>query len=704
MAHAVRPSRQLEAGITLLGLLGLALFLAFYDRVFPSASIDLDLSRAEIAGRAQSYLQEKGYDLHGYETALSFRQDRWGSIYLQRTLGIPETNRLIRAQRLPIWYWHARWFLPLQKEEFSVYLSPDGQIVAFFHSLPEEAPGANLLQDRARALAEEYLTQDRSWVLSDWQVVAASSEERPGGRMDHHFEWRRRDFAVEESELRLAVDVQGDRVDGYDYWLKVPEAFQRHFLEQRDRASFFGDLSTSAGFFVFSLAAFAAYLLAAWRGTVSWSAGLIPALVVAVVAVLAGLNALPLNKILYTTTEDYALFWLERVFKLVLTAGYTAAAVLVLWVGGQRLSKRVWPRQDKILPHGEERWIILARSTWRGLMLTGVTGGYLILFYLAATRLLGGWMPLDIPDADLFATPLPFLAPLEVALLPAMTEELMFRLVGVSLMVILLRRSDQTDARRKRRWLALLVPGALWGFAHLGYVRDPFFLRGIELTIAAVFLQGLFFWRFDLATTIVAHFSYNAGLTALPLLRSGEPYFVASGGLVVATMFLPILPGALQAVRRRLRDDRPETILPQVRPAMGGDLERLPPLPVPDADWAALLNDPAATVICLEAAGELIGAGVARVTSDKVGEVLSVYVVPEWRRRYWGSRLVDVLCARLRERGVEAVQTTVETDDRIAGAFWASQGWHPSVKLFRLSFAPARRRPWRDVLMRSPKK
>ncbi len=116
-------------------------------------------------------------------------------------------------------------------------------------------------------------------------------------------------------------------------------------------------------------------------------------------------------------------------------------------------------------------------------MLGGMMAGYLILFYLLATELFGSWTPLDIPDTGLFATPFPFLGPLEVGLVPAVTEELMYRLVGVSLVLILARRG----------WLALLVPGALWGFAHLGYVRDPFFLRGIELTIARRVSPGAVF-------------------------------------------------------------------------------------------------------------------------------------------------------------------------------------------------------------------
>jgi N-acetylglutamate synthase-like GNAT family acetyltransferase len=681
------PSWRLELIITLLGLLGLVLFLAFYDRAFPSAAIDLELSRAEIAQRAEAYLQSLGYDLQGYEFALSFQEDWGASVYLQRTLGVPETNRLVHAERLPIWTWHARWFRPLQKEEFSVSLAPDGEVVAFAHTIPEDAPGASLPQAQARALAEAYLVAGRARTLEDWEQVSASSQEQPGGRVDHYFEWKRRGFAIGDGDLRLSVTVQGDRVGSSGLWLRVPEAFQRRFSEQSDRAGFFNGLSFMIGFFGFGLAGLLAYLVGIWRGGLRWHAGLWPALAFALVSLLAGLNTLPLNKAWYDTTQDYALFWLQQVLNLVYGASFGAVPIFILWAGGGQLSQRVWPRRDKLLPRSDDRWGVLARSGWRGVMLGGMMGGYVVLFYLIATRWLGGWTPLDVPYTDLYATPLPFLGPLEGGLLPALDEELVFRLVGISLILGLTRR----------RWLALLVPGGLWAFAHLSYVRDPFYLRGIELLIPALFLLGLFFLRFDLTTTIVAHFTYNAGLGALPLLRSGEPYFVLSGLIVVAAMLAPVMPGLVGTVRRRLRREERVAPQPQLRPATLHDLQALAALPVEGVDWESLLEDVTAVVCCLQAGGKVVGVAAGEMRAEGESEVLVVYVAPRWRRQYWGSRLVDALGAELRARGAQSARATVEADDRLATAFWASQGWRPAVKVFRRSLIPSPSLGWRDV-------
>jgi N-acetylglutamate synthase-like GNAT family acetyltransferase len=293
------------------------------------------------------------------------------------------------------------------------------------------------------------------------------------------------------------------------------------------------------------------------------------------------------------------------------------------------------------------------------------------------------------PYTSLYATPFPFLGPLRSGLVPAMEEELLFRLIAIPLMLLLTRR----------RWLALLVPGIIWAFAHLAYVRDPFYLRGIELTLVAI-IFGWFFLRFDLTTTIVAHYAFNASLGALPLLRSGEPYFVLSGLIVVATMLAPIVPGLVRGLWHRLSGQAREENTPQVVPATPQDLPGLSALPVDHEDWATLLDDPEAVVVCLRAGDQIIGTAVGRVHASGLAEVPTVYVAPAWRRRYWGSALVDAVCAHLHEQGAESVAVQVPPGDQPTTAFWVSQGWTLAAKTLDRSLQPESRPTWRDLAVR----
>lgn len=681
------PALRIEIFITLLGLLGLALGFAFYEQAFPSASLDLMLARDEIAKRANAYVKAQGYDLNEYEFVLTFAEDFWGSVYLQRTLGVPETNRRIRTEKLPIWYWHARWFKPLQKEEFAVNLATDGAVIGFSHQVLENAPGAKLDQDVARALAEKYLVADRGWTLANWERVSGSTEERPGGRADHHFEWKRRDFSAGDGELRVSVDAMGDRIGDYKYWVKAPEAFTRHFEEQQNRASFFGGLSFLVGFVGIGGAVWIMFMFAAMRGVRFSRLGIVVTLAVAVVSLLSALNFLPLMRATYDTTQDYAIFWIGRVIGAIASMVFTAAIVLVLWHGGQRLSRRVWRYEDKILARGGDLWETLARSTWRGLMLGCISGGYVVVFYLIATQLFGGWTPLDAPTTDLYATPFPFLAPLELGLIPATMEELTFRLAGISLVLI--------ATRNRFRLLALWVPGALWGFAHLGYVTDPFYLRGIELTMAAMLLEGFFFYTFDLTTTIVGHMTYNAGLMALVLMRSTDPYFVASGVLAMAILFAPIVPGLARAILRRARGKIAREREMQIAFATPADADALNKFGIESLNWEETLTDAACVALCLCADAEVIGVAAARINEKNIARIVALYVAPEWRCRFWATRLLDELSAQLKERGVPQVQATAEIGDKIGTSFWASQRWFIGAQMFAFDLAPKPRSSWR---------
>jgi N-acetylglutamate synthase-like GNAT family acetyltransferase len=663
--------------LTLSGIAGLVLFLALYDRAFPSAALDLELPRRQIEQRAAEYMSQLGHDLGDHKSALTFHQAWMASVYLQHSLGIPRTNELARTENLPLWFWEVRWFRPLQKEEFNLTLMPDGTVVAMSHVLLEDAPGLDLSQDEARTLAETYLIDDRGWDLGEWEPVTASTQAQPGGRSDHHFEWRRMDWDVGDSELRTAIDVQGDRVDGYGYWLKVPEAFQRHYSEQRNRAGFINNLSYYLGMGGFGLVALLYYFLGHRRGIFAWQEGLRAGVLVGGVYLLAALNFLPLSKAWYGTTQDYAVFWINQLIGILINALLTAGVVMILWAGGLHLARKVWPRQDKLLPRGDDRLITLGRSTWRGLMVGCISGGYVVLFYLVATHVLGGWTPLGAPEVEPYATPLPFLGPLVAGVVPAISEEFLVRLVGIGALLALTRR----------RWLAVAIPGILWAFAHLSYVRDPIYLRGVELTVVAL-LYGFILLRFDLTTTLVAHLAYNAGLGALPLLRSGQPYFVANGALIVAVLLAPVLLGAVRWLLRRLRA-APPPAPPAIRPATAQDIPALSRLALADVDWPAWLEDEAGAVLCLRTSTETIGLAAGRVEPSGTGRIAFLYVSPAWRRRYWGSRLVEALSDELRACGARSVEVAAPSDAWTLARFWDAQGWQASATTYSNPLRPS---------------
>jgi hypothetical protein len=663
--QARAPRWWAELLVTILGLASFALAFLFYDQAFPTGSLDLNLSRSQVENRLQTYLQSRGYTPEGFEFALTFDESFWGSIYLQRTLGVSRANEMIRAQRLPIWSWQGRWFKPLQKEEFTVSVSPDGEVLGFSHTISETDPGPKLSQEDARIIAEKYLIQDRRWNLADWERVIASSEDKPGGRADHHFEWKRRDFHVGEGELRISVDVYGDRIGEYTYWIKAPEAFQRGFNEANSRAGFFGTLSYLIGFVGICIFIGSAGFWMLQRNADLDRKGIIVAIIVGGVIALSALNNFSLNKFQYETAEDYSIFWIYQWMSIAIGLWGGTAVVVALWMGARVIAKSVWRYQDKILPRYEHLLIVLARSGWRGLMMSGIMFGYVVIFYLVVSQFFNGWIPMDAPSSNLFATPFPFLSALAIGVFPAATEELVFRLAGISLVLYYTRN----------RFLALLIPGALWAFAHLGYITDPVYLRGIELTIAAFFIEGLIFYFFDLTTTMIAHCTYNAGLLIVTLLRSNDPYFVANGVIAIIILLVPIILGTGYAILRKIRGGKFVDAKMRIDVATSADESALTALGIGSANWSELLQRPSFVAMCLRAENQVVGVIGGELRDDKVGEVTMLYVEPVWRKRYWASILVDELAWQFKERGAESIETQVVLANKMEVKFWAVQAW-----------------------------
>ncbi|MEM7796122.1 MAG: GNAT family N-acetyltransferase, partial [Cyanobacteria bacterium P01_C01_bin.118] len=515
---------------------------------------------------------------------------------------------------------------------------------------------------------QNYLIDERGWDLTDWETLDNSTTQRPN-RTDHTFQWKRKDWSLEDSEVRLSVTIQGDQIGSYGYWFKVPEAFMREYRKTRNIARFWDTNTTSVLNNGALIMAALFYLIALARGKLNWRSGLTPALIVFGVSLLSQWNTLPLAKNYYSTTENYGLFWLQEFFDTFYFAFIRAVPIYFLWAGGQQIAKRVWPQKDMILARHSNRLATFTQAYWRGIMLGGLSMIYLVGFYFIAIHGFNAWSPLDVNYSNLFSTPLPFMSSLRNGILPGIGEELEARLVWVGTLLLVVRY----------RWLALVIPGGLWAFAHVGnYVSEPFYLRGIELWLPAFFLYGLFFLRFGLVTVMVGHCVYNSLLGALLLIKTEDAYLVGSGILVIGLLLLPLLPGLWQWWRRPhgFKDSAWELV-----PAMPEDYDQILSLPLGAATLPKQLESEDGLprdyeIICLKGPMGVVGVSIAHVDSDRA-TLQQVYVKPRFRRCYYGSRLVDGLVKQLRQRGVRRVNVVAKTASTTEKRFWANQNWKP---------------------------
>ncbi|NWG12337.1 MAG: CPBP family intramembrane metalloprotease [Acidobacteria bacterium] len=516
----------------------------YFQRAFPEASIDFRVNRDTSRPLAERFLQDRALPLSGYRHASAFRYDDEAKVFLERELGLERANGLMPGE-IKMWRWGHRWFRPLEKEEIRVEITTRGELASFVHVLPEETPGADLQPAAAREIAESFLSNVIRRPPGTLEFLDRQSRKRPK-RTDHVLTWKVSGMELRGATYRVSVTVQGDRVDGYSEFLKLPEQWQRDYARLRS----LNESTSLVDSLLFVLLGIG--MLVSLAGHIRlrntrWRTALIFGLVAFALQFLAALNEFPVAQYDFDTTGTYASF----VGRVVIRAGLIALAfgglILLLTACTEPVYRSSYPKHLSIRrmlswPAIRTRSFLLASLA--GITLTFFFFAYEIGFYLLANRL-GAWAPADIPYTELLNTRFPWVFVLFMGFFPAVSEEWMFRAFGIPWLERLLRR----------RWVALVLASFIWGFGHAAYPNQPFFIRGIEVGIVGLIL-GWAMLKFGILAPLIAHYSIDAFYTAFLLLRSGDTYLAASGAVTAGINLIPLLLAlGAYVVKRRFNEE-----------------------------------------------------------------------------------------------------------------------------------------------------
>ncbi len=515
------------------GIVGLLIFILFFNQASPIASIDTKLSKKEVFKIAADYIQAQGFDLKGYDKTIIFYSDYYASTYLQKTQGIKKSNELIR-KGIPVWFWRVRWFKELQKEGFIVDVDPStGEIVRFYYSVLDDEKGANLSESQARAMAEEKVAL-QGIDLKDY-TLKDSTTKRQKQRTDYYFDWEKKDYKIKDATLRVKVDIYGGKLGRYKRYLKVPEEFSRYI----ERETSFGEvlyMVSNIAMFLLTIAVIVVLIVHAKQIKVNWrwKFGLIFACIVVASEILAFLNRMPLLWNSYPDAISKFVFIMMSSEEGLIIAFSIGLMIFAYGCAGDLLSRDLWQTKMPLLNPANNKYSSASQEIAPILIVGYSLGfiflGYITLFYLIGTKFFNIWMPPNTEYSNILGTSMPFLFPLTIALGAAIKEEFMYRLFAISFLKRYLRLT----------WLVVFIPALIWGFAHSNYPIFPNYVRGIELTVFGIVL-GITFLKYGLETVMIAHFIINASLAGLPLLKSHNPYFIISGVVVISLALIPIL-------------------------------------------------------------------------------------------------------------------------------------------------------------------
>ena len=567
-------------GCVLIAAVSLAVGVHYFYQAFPEASIDFRVTRDEAKEQAADFITARGFDLADYRHSAIFRYDNDTKTFLERELGLEGATQVI-GDPVQLWRWSNRWVRELEKEEFQATVTTSGELVSFSHLIEEEAPGASLEEAEARRLAEAFLTDELGRDLAALEFVEVQTRERPN-RIDHTFNWKLRDFAVGEAHYRFYVRLQGDQIGGFGEYLKIPEAWERDYADLRSRNETTG-LVAGTLLILTILAMLVSFFIGVRARDIRWKTAAVFGAIAAVLTLLAQLNNLPLTAFDYDTTDTYGSFLTGQLLNSLFAAAGQGILIFFLTAAAEPLYRRYYANQIQIggqfTPAGlrTKRFLL---GTILGLAMTPAFLAYQVLFYITAEQF-GAWGPAYIPYSEMVNTYIPWIMVLLIGFMPAVSEEFISRAFSIPFLHKYL----------KFRWVAVVIAGLIWGFAHANYPQQPFYIRGIEVGIAGI-VVGYIFLRFGILAPLVWHYTIDALYTSLILFRSSNSYFVVSAALSTGLMLLPLAVALVLYLRqRRFADPTPllnKSAAPPVSEAAADEPAQQPAAPAPTFAYTPL--------------------------------------------------------------------------------------------------------------------
>ena len=549
----------------LLGIVGAVFARKDFFRAFPEASVDFRVSRDAALQRAKSFVSGLGEDVSGYRSSIVFDLDENAKTYLERELGLQQANRLM-ASELNIWYWDVRFFRPQQEEEFHVKVSPAGNIAGYEHKVPEAWAASSPDRATAQTAAQNFLTAKLGTDLNNWEFLPeeANSTKKPN-RLDWTFTWEKRGFRAKDAPYRMRVGLHGDRIGDKAEFLQVPEAWTRGYARLRS-----GNDTLALVFTIPYLALLGAAIWLAirltQRGQTSWRGAIWLGVAVAALLFLQNLNDWPLWSATYNTNESYASFLATKLGSALVISALTALTITLVLPAGEPLYRASQPNRlqlPRVLSLRGLRSKEFFSAAVVGLSLAAAHIGYVVAFYVIAGHF-GAWAPQEVNYEDSINTAFPWISGAAIGLLASTNEEFTFRLFAIPFFARLTRS----------RWVAVIVPAFLWSFLHSNYPQEPAYIRGIEIGLIGI-VAGIVMLRWGILATLIWHYTVDASLVGLFLLRSNSLYFKISGVIVAAAAVAPLVfAGISYLTRGRFETD--EDLINSAAPAPDISLAKAP--------------------------------------------------------------------------------------------------------------------------------
>ncbi|MBM3247752.1 hypothetical protein FJZ17_04420, partial [Candidatus Pacearchaeota archaeon] len=307
------------------------------------------VSKGEAIELSKEFLNLNKFSIDGYDSALSFYSDDNAYSFLERNIGKREAIEYYKNNNLSFGSYDVRFFKELEIEEFFVGIDLEsGRVVSFAHIIPEKEERQNLEKEEAREVVMSFLNS-LNYDLQDFEEKDYSTQ-KIQNRTDHVFRFKLKgselDSKYGEAYVVIYADVLGDKIGGFNYYLFVPEEFEREINKQLSSGIFLTILSYLATIFMFILA-FIFLIKAFVNKKANWKSYLLLSLITLAILIVSTINEYPALKSFYTTDSPFLVYIGIAIAIGIIISILFVSTIFISGVSGDFLAKEVWKEKIK---------------------------------------------------------------------------------------------------------------------------------------------------------------------------------------------------------------------------------------------------------------------------------------------------------------------------------------------------------------------
>lgn len=483
----------------------------------PKAEQRAVLKESEVSKIAETFTKEHfSLDLASYEkSTILMNEDRPYSFlqqsYLSETDLVEYKDTYLDASTV----YYVRFFKPEEIEEYSVTIDAyRGDIVNFSQTLPEEAVIAEASESEAIEAARQFIATKIESSPETLAVHAKEEKNYPGGIERYiTFSWQGSEVDSEYGQGFVTFDtiVRGQSVVGFYPSFEYPEPYERA-LEKSGNVSGLVSFGSLLAWLFIIIAALVVMIRAFAAHKAVWRLSLGVIVVLSVLSILDFINLYPETRAWYSTVDSMTVYWIFAAIFSTFAILITALMFFIPSVSGATLAAEKY--QDRIAPLMSSPSSPAIKSAYRLALVRGYLLGVLFLgftfaLYWIGDTYLGLWYPYGDSDIifGLGGFVPAFTLMLSLGIMAAITEEITFRLFGI-LWISTLTKSTT---------IGIVLATIIWAFAHTDGSVLPVWFRGTEVFVGGL-LFAYFFMRYNILTTIVAHYVHNIIIAGIILL------------------------------------------------------------------------------------------------------------------------------------------------------------------------------------------